>query len=95
MILFKQKDQNEQFISVFVLDGTSTVKLNEYIINEYPVLKKFFYALDEEEIIYKIAENVVYGFPLNELKQFVEKSLFHKSLLVQQLFSYRLQTEVL
>lgn len=73
MILFKQKDQNEQFISVFVLDGTSTVKLNEYIIDEYPVLKKVFYALDEEEIIYKIAENVVYCFPLNELKQFVEK----------------------
>lgn len=73
MIEFKNTDDNKQFISILIIDETPIQKVYDYINNIYPSLKIGFYAMDDEEIIFNLTNNINYGFSLNELREIVKQ----------------------
>lgn len=67
MIKFNSTDDNKQYISITVKDGTSSDIVADHIINYYPSVGKIC-ELDEDEILIPLENNIDYGFSLNELR---------------------------
>lgn len=68
MIHFSKKDDNEQFISIVITDGTDPKKVLGYISEHYPILNQILYKIDDEEIIFPLKNDIEYGFSLNALR---------------------------
>lgn len=71
MIHFAKKDDNAQFISIIITDGTDTKKALGYISEHYPMLSQILYKIDNEEIIFPLINDIEYGFSLNALRAVV------------------------
>lgn len=67
MIKFNLTDDNKQFISISIKDGTPSNIVANYITDYYPSVGKIC-KLDEDEILIPLKNNINYGFSLNELR---------------------------
>lgn len=71
MIKFNKNEDNKQFISIGVEDGTDTKKVFNYISGVYPTIKENLHRMDKDEILLKLENNMHYGFSLNGLRSTV------------------------
>lgn len=72
MIHFTENEDNKQFISIKINDGTNTDSVLTYIAKAYPLISKAVFDKDTEEIIIKTPpEGEHYGFSLNDLRRTV------------------------
>lgn len=77
MIRFSEKDQDRQFISVHILDGTPAAVVLSELKGKYPTLENAeVILLDwgiDEEILIEIGENAGFGFSLCAFRNSVEE----------------------
>lgn len=64
MITFTKKDDDKQFISVLIEDGTATCKVLDYLLTAFPFASKAYYCHDFNELIFKIENDIQYNIPL-------------------------------
>lgn len=64
MITFTKKDDDKQFISVLIEDGTATSKVLDYLLTTFPFASKAYYCHDFNELIFKIENDMQYNIPL-------------------------------
>ena len=68
MIKFNKNEDNKQFISISITDGTEATKVFNYISVRYPTIKGNLHKMDNDEILLNLDSNVHYGFSLNTLR---------------------------
>lgn len=70
MTKFNKSDENEQFVSILVKDGTNTGKLFNHICKQHPTAKAHLQGMDENEILLELPDSGCshYDFSLNELR---------------------------
>ena len=68
MIKFSRNEDNKQFISISIEDGTDTKKIFDYIFGIYPIVCDYLHKMDDEEILISLENGVAYGFSLNALR---------------------------
>lgn len=73
MIKFNKNENNKQFISISIEDGTDVIKVFNYISALYPVIKNNLYKMDNDEILLNLENDVHYDFSLNALRSTVAK----------------------
>lgn len=66
---FTKNENNQQFISISIKDGTDPAKVLAYISGKYPTINGNVYEMDEDEILLNLEGDVHYGFALNPLKR--------------------------
>lgn len=64
MITFTKQDDDKQFISVLIEDGTATSKVLDYLLTAFPFVSKAYYCHDFNELIFKIENYIQYNIPL-------------------------------
>lgn len=73
MITFTKYEDNRQFITIVINDGTSTEKVLDFLEAFYPTIKAHLFKRDREEITLNLVNDVDYGFKnLNELRDTVK-----------------------
>lgn len=68
MIKFDKNEDNKQFISIIITDGTEATKVFNYISARYPTIKENLHKMDNDEILLNLENDVHYGFSLNDLR---------------------------
>lgn len=72
MVHFTKSEDNKQFISVKINDGSNTRRVLHYILKKYPLISNQVFDMDAEEIIINTpAEGEYYNFSLNDLRRTV------------------------
>lgn len=71
MIKFNKNEDNKQFISINITDGTEAAKVFDYISACYPSISQNPYRLDNDEILLTLEYGYNYGFSLNALRSTV------------------------
>lgn len=71
MIKFDKNEDNKQFISISITDGTEVTKVFNYISAGYPIIKENLHKMDNNEILLNLENGVHYGFSLNALRSTV------------------------
>lgn len=72
MIYFTENEDNKQFISIKINDGTNTDGILTYISKVYPSISKAVFDIDTDEIVINApAEGEYYNFSLNDLRRTV------------------------
>lgn len=71
MLHFTEFEDNRQFISITIKDGTSTRKVLDFLEAFYPTIRTYLYTFDREEIALNLDNNIEYGFTLNQLRDVV------------------------
>lgn len=68
MIKFTSKEENKQFVSIGITDGTESNKVFDYISTSYPSISHAAHQMDEDEILLELDNRTNYGFTLNSLR---------------------------
>lgn len=71
MIKFDKNEDNKQFISISITNGTEATKVFNYISARYPTIKKNLHKMDNGEILLNLENDVYYSFSLNALRSMV------------------------
>lgn len=58
MIKFTPNEDNKQFVSINIKDGTNAAKVFDYIPALYPVIKTNLYKMDDDEILLNLENNL-------------------------------------
>lgn len=71
MIQFSEKDENRQFISVHILNGTSPSNLLAQLKTVFSSISETNTITDQEELLIEIPERNSLGFSLSEFRRIV------------------------
>ena len=68
MIKLGKAEDNKQFISITVLDGTPATEVYHELVWQYPLIASTIHGLDSEQILVEMVDGVDYGFSLSDLQ---------------------------
>lgn len=73
MIKFNSNEDNKQFISISIEDGSNPEEVLTAISVNHPAIVANLYKMDNSEILLKLDKCGLYGFSLNALRSLVAK----------------------
>ena len=73
MIKFNKNEDNKQFISISIEDGSKPEEVWTAIAVNHPAIAENLYKMDNSEILLKLDEYVYYNLSLNALRSLVAK----------------------